>query len=69
VQMDDNGLPKKILWANPGYQRGCGRPKSRWIDVVEEDEKELACRNWPVDVRDSGRRRHLLEEATANPGL
>jgi hypothetical protein len=35
VRMDENELPKKILWTNPGGQRGRGRPKSRWIDGVE----------------------------------
>ena len=29
VQMDENKLPKKILWTNPGGQQGCGWPKSR----------------------------------------
>jgi hypothetical protein len=32
VRVDENELSKKILWSNPGGQRGCGRPKSRWID-------------------------------------
>jgi hypothetical protein len=44
--MDDNELPNKILWTNPGGQRGCGRPKSRWIDEVEKDARKVGCRNW-----------------------
>jgi len=27
--MDDKELPKKVLWTNPGGQRGRGQPKSR----------------------------------------
>jgi hypothetical protein len=38
--MDDNELPKKISWTNPGGQRGRGRPK--WIDGVEG--------NWVVEI-------------------
>jgi hypothetical protein len=30
VRMDENELPEKILWTNPGGQRGRGRPKSRY---------------------------------------
>jgi hypothetical protein len=39
-------LTKRILWINAGGYRGCGRPKSRWIDGVEEDTRKLGCRNW-----------------------
>jgi hypothetical protein len=28
-----------------GGQRGHGCPKSKWIDRVEEDTRELGCRN------------------------
>jgi hypothetical protein len=51
VRMDDNELPKKILWTNPGSQRGHGRLNSRWIDRVEEDARKLGCRNWLADAR------------------
>jgi hypothetical protein len=53
--MDKNELPKKIAWTNPGGQRGHGRPKSKWIDGVEEDARELGCRNWLADAQDKGR--------------
>ena len=69
VRMDDNELTKKILWTNPGGQRGRGRPKSRWIDGVEEDTRKLGCRIWRADGQDGGSRRHLFEEAKAHPGL
>jgi len=53
--MDENKLPKNILWIRPGGQRGCGQPKSKWIDVVEEDAKKLGCRNWQAGAQDTGR--------------
>jgi len=54
--MDENELPKKILWTNPGGQRACGRLKSRWIDRVEEDTRKMDCRNWLGATQDGGRR-------------
>jgi hypothetical protein len=53
--MDRNELPKKILWTNTGGQRGHGRPKSRWIEGVEEDTRKLGCKNWLVEAQDRGR--------------
>jgi hypothetical protein len=43
--MDDNELPKKILWTNLGGQRGDGRTKSSCIDRIAED-----ARYWVVDI-------------------
>ena len=68
MQMHENKLPKNILWIHPGGQLECGRPKSKWIDVVEEDTRKLGCRNWRVDAQDTGRSRHLLEEVKATQG-
>ena len=65
--MDENELPKKIPWTNPGGQRGRGGPKSRWIDGVEEDARKLGCRNWRAASQDSGRWRHLLRGGGQSP--
>jgi hypothetical protein len=67
--MDGNELPKKDIMDNPGGQRGRGRPKSRWIDGVKEDAMKTGCRNWLSLTQDSGRWRHLLEDAKTHPGL
>jgi len=69
VRMDDNELPRKILWTNPGGQRGSGRPKSRWIDGVQEDTRKLGCRNWRAGGQERGRWRQLFEETKDYPGL
>ena len=69
MRMDENELPIKILWTSPEGQRGRGRPKSGWIDGVEEDARKLDCRNWLADAQDRSRWRHLLEEAKDHPGL
>jgi len=44
-QMDENELPKKMLWTHPGDNRGRGRLKARWTDGMEEDTRKLGCRN------------------------
>jgi hypothetical protein len=43
------------MWTNPGGKRGRGRPKSRWIDGVEEDARQLGCRNRQADAQDRDR--------------
>jgi len=69
VRKDENKLPKKILWTNPGGKRGHDRPKSSWIDEVKEEAKKMGCRNWLAAAQDRGHWRHLLEEAKDNSGL
>jgi len=46
VQMHENELPKKILSTNPGGHQGCGQPKSRWTEGIEEDARKLGCIIW-----------------------
>ena len=69
MRISESELPKKILWTNPGGQRGRGRPKSRWIDGVEKEARKLGCRNWLAAAQDRGRWRHLLQEARAHQAL
>jgi len=61
--MDGNELPKRILWITRGGQRRRDRPKSRWIDGVEDDARKLGDISRLADVQGRGRWRHLLEEA------
>jgi hypothetical protein len=67
--MDEKELPKKILWTNPGDQQGCGQPKSRWTEEIDEDARKLGCINWQAAAQDRCHWPHLLEEAKAHPRL
>jgi len=69
VRKGEKTLPEKVLWTNPGGNRGRCRPKSSWIEGVEEDTMRLGCRNLRADTQDRGYWRHLLEEAKDHPGL
>ena len=69
VRTDGNELPKKILWTNPASQRGRGRPKSIWIDGVEEDAMKMDRRNWLSAGQDGSRWRHLFEDAKTHSWL
>ena len=68
MRMDENELPKEILWTNRGAQRGRGRPKSRRIVGVEEDARKLGCRNWRAAAQDRGRWRHCLRRPRSTQG-
>jgi hypothetical protein len=59
--MDDTEIPKKILSGNPGGKRGRGRPRTKWLDGVEEDLQKMGYRNWKVlaQNRDNWRRKSL----------
>jgi len=66
--MNENEIPKKTLWTNPGGHQGCGQPKSRLAEGIEEDARKMGCINWPATVQDRHHWRHLLE-AKAHTGL
>ena len=68
VRMDDNELPIKSLWTNPGGQRGRGRPKSRWFEGIGEGSSKPGCRNWRAAAQDRGRWRHCLRRPRSTQG-
>lgn len=40
-RMDDNHIPKKLLWTKPDGKRSAVRPKSWWFDSTFADLKTL----------------------------
>jgi hypothetical protein len=67
--MNDNEPSKRIITSKPEVQRGRGRRKLRWIDVVEEEARRPGCRNWKTDAQDKGGWRKIVEEAKVDHGL
>jgi hypothetical protein len=51
--VDKECIPKKILYSAIGGRRRAGKPRTRWIDAVEEDAKKLmGVRNWKRAAKD-----------------
>jgi hypothetical protein len=45
-RMDDNKVPKRMLYGRPRGRRKKGRPLLRWLDDVEEDLRKMRVRRW-----------------------
>ncbi|PNF26525.1 hypothetical protein B7P43_G13967 [Cryptotermes secundus] len=65
-RMDKDRIPKKILYSTIGGRRRAGKPRTRWIDVVEEDAKKLmGIRNRKRAAQDREEWRGVIREAKA----
>jgi hypothetical protein len=45
-RMEENRIPKKILYMNLGTMRLRGRPRNRWQDEVREDGRIVGGEGW-----------------------
>jgi len=68
--MEEEGIPKNVLNGNFYATRPVGRPRTRWVDVVQRDALQL------LGIKGLRRRaenrdewRHLMREAKAHNGL
>jgi hypothetical protein len=69
IRMEEEGIPKKVLNGNFHTTRPVGRPRTRWVDVVQRDALQLlgiGCRRRAAS-RDEWR--HLMRESKARKGL
>jgi hypothetical protein len=44
--MDEEALPRRIMYVTSIGQRRTGRPKARWREEVGKDERMLGIRSW-----------------------
>ena len=64
--MENKRIPFKIMQTELGGRRTVGRPKNRWMDVVERDVRQLmGLRNWRRIAMDRPEWRGLVREAKA----
>jgi hypothetical protein len=67
--MEENRIPKKVLYMNLETTRLRGRPRNRWQDELREDGKLVAGKGWKERVYNgeewkklqrTARNRHIL---------
>jgi hypothetical protein len=59
--MEENRIPKRVLYMNLGTTRLRGRPRNRWQDGVREDGRIVGEEGWQEKVHNRG-----MEEAPEN---
>jgi hypothetical protein len=61
--MEENRIPKRILYMHLGTTRLRGRPRNRWQDEVKEDGRIVGAEGWQGKVHDREQRKRLLRIA------
>jgi len=70
IRMEEERIPKKVLNRNFHITRPVGRPRTRWVDVVQRDALHLlGIRGWRRRTENRDEWRHLMREAKARKGL
>jgi hypothetical protein len=62
-RMEENRIPKRVLYINLGTARLRGRPRNRWQDEVREDGRIVGGEGWKEKVRDREEGKKLLRTA------
>jgi len=70
IRMEEERIPKKVLNGNFHITRPVGRPRTRWVDVVQRDALQLlGIRGWRRRAANRDEWGHLMREAKAQKGL
>ena len=62
-RMEENRIPKRILYINLKTTRLRGRPRNRWQDEVREDRRIVGGEGWQEKVYDREEWKKLLRRA------
>ena len=62
-RMEENRIPKRVLYMNLETIRPRGRPRNRWLDEVREDGRMFGGEEWQEKVYDREEWRRLLRTA------
>jgi hypothetical protein len=62
-RMEENGLPKRVLYMNLGTTRLRGRPRNRWQNEVREDGRTVSGEEWQEKVCNREEWKKLLRTA------
>jgi len=61
--MEENRIPKKVLYMNLGTKRLRSRPRNRWHDEVKEDGRLVGGEGWQEIVHNREEWKKLLRTA------
>jgi len=61
--MEENRIPKRLLYMNLGTTRLRGRPRNRWQDEVREDGRIAGWKVWQENVHNIEERKKFLRTA------
>ena len=62
-RMEENGIPKRVLYMNLETTRLRGRPRNRWQDEVREDGRIVGGEEWQEKVHNREEWKKLLSMA------
>jgi hypothetical protein len=61
--MEENRIPKRVLYMNLETTRPTGRPRNRWQDEVREDGRMVGAEEWQEKVYNREEWKKLLRTA------
>jgi len=61
--MEENRIPKRVLYMNLGTTRLTGRPRNRWQDEVREDGRIVDGEGWQEKVHNREEWKKFLKRA------
>jgi len=61
--MEENRIPKRVLYMNLGTTRLRGRPSNTWQDEVREDRRIVSGEGWQEKLRNKEEWKKLLRTA------
>ena len=69
ARMNDDRALATLFRNNPEGRRGVGRPRTRWIDGIENDLRANGIRNWQDAAQDRRNWNGILEQPMAHRWL
>ena len=69
MRMNDKRTPKRILEWKPIGTRIRGRPRKRWIVVIEEDMQIRGIRWWRKKCKERAKWKRITEKVKTHSGL
>ena len=61
--MEENKIPKRVLYMNLETTTPRGRPRNRWLDEVREDGRMVGGEEWQEEVYDREEWKRFLRTA------